>query len=971
MKDKNAWKERLLSIYHILASDKSKKGARITYGVTWNIILIFLIVIVLVSAFAGGVGAGYFASLVKDEPLRSYESMRKDIYNYEETSEVYFANNVYLGKLRSDIDRDEVSIDNVSQYLKDAIIATEDEYFEIHQGVVPKAILRALYQEFANSSMQSGGSTLTQQLIKNQILTNEVSFDRKAKEILLALRLEKFFDKDQILEAYLNVSPFGRNSSGRNIAGVQTAAQGIFGVDADKLTLPQAAFIAGLPQSPSAYTPFQNDGTLKSPEGLEPGLNRMKIVLTRMLEEEKITQEEFDKAINYDITQDFIEPKPSPMENYPWLTVEVELRATEIIMEMLATEDGYTKEDLALDDELYNKYYSLAYRNLRQNGYTIHTTIEKDIYDKMQEVVKAYEYYGNDKPEKHIDPNTSEETVVMEQVETGAMLIENKTGKIISFVGGRDHSREQTNHATNAPRQNGSTMKPLLVYAPAFELGTLQPASIIPDVKLLLNDGSGKEWEPKNYSKGYNGLTTARVALTKSFNIPAVKAYLDILPQRPAEFLNKMGVTTLSEGDYHNPSMALGAMTYGVTVEENVNAYSTFANNGTFIDAYMIEKIVNKDGKTIYKHESQPVDVFSPQTAYLTIDMMRDVITQGTAASVPGRLNFKADWAGKTGTTNETHDSWFVATNPNVTFGVWIGYDTPKTLEANYKGLSPGVRNNYLWADLMNATYEIKPELVAPQENFQMPGGIVKRSYCAVSGLLPSEICMESGLVQTDLFNAKFVPTETDNSLIEGRYVTIGDKKYLALETTPEEFTQEGLLLNPEFIEKMGGEELQDPKQLIPDKENWSDILVPDDVLEENGKVPAAVKTTAKDQKISWGANTEEDIIGYRIYQRIDGETDSVVGHVLAGDELSYDVGNGEFYVTAVDIAGQESSPSNILQVGNVQPEDPETEPADGDNEPTDPPDNNGGNSGEGSGDGDEDTPPDDERDPIDEILNP
>src|SRR5690625_4144923 len=233
--------------------------------------------------------------------------MEKDIYNYEETSKYYFDNNVYLGDVRSDLHREETSLDKISDLILHAVIATEDENFYEHKGVVPKAITRAILQEALNSDVKTGGSTLTQQLIKNQVLTNEVSFDRKAKEILLALRLERFFDKDEILEAYLNVIPYGRNSSGDNIAGIQTAAQGVFGVDADELNLPQAAYLAGLPQSPSAYTPFVNTGGLKSKDGLEPGINRMKSVLKRMYDAEFINEDEYEEALDYDITEDFIE----------------------------------------------------------------------------------------------------------------------------------------------------------------------------------------------------------------------------------------------------------------------------------------------------------------------------------------------------------------------------------------------------------------------------------------------------------------------------------------------------------------------------------------------------------------------------------------------------------------------------------------------------------------------------------------
>ena len=344
-----------------------------------------MILIILGIGFAGGLGAGYFASLVRDEPVRSYESMKKEIYNYEETSELYFANEVYLGKLYTDLEREEVKLPDVSEDLINAVVSTEDEYFYQHDGVVPKAIMRALFQEVTNASVQSGGSTLTQQLIKNQILTNEVSFERKAKEILLALRLEKFFEKEEILEAYLNVSTFGRNSSGRNIAGVQSAAKGIFGVNASELTLPQSAFIAGLPQSPFGYTPYTNKGEIK--QNLEPGITRMKTVLKRMYNGEKINKQQYEEAIAYDITKDFITVHENPIENYPWVTIEIEKRATEVLSVILAEKDGFSVEDLENNDTLNEKYMMLADRDIRQNGYKIHSTINKDIYDRFNEVV--------------------------------------------------------------------------------------------------------------------------------------------------------------------------------------------------------------------------------------------------------------------------------------------------------------------------------------------------------------------------------------------------------------------------------------------------------------------------------------------------------------------------------------------------------------------------------------------------------
>ena len=908
MNDRPKWKNTLQIFLNFFTNRKTIKGARVTYDVTWNVVLLFIIILCLGGAFAVGIGAGYFASLVKNEPIRSYETMKKQIYNYEETSELYFANNVYLGKLPTDLEREEVKIKDVSPYLKNAVIATEDENFYDHEGIVPKAIFRALFQEVANSSTQSGGSTLTQQLIKNQILTNEVSFDRKAKEILLALRLEKFFEKDEILEAYLNVSTFGRNSSGRNIAGVQSAANGIFGVKAKDLTLPQAAFIAGLPQSPFGYTPFTQEGKLK--KNLEPGLERMKTVLNRMYDQKMISKKEYDEAISYDITQDFIGRKSSPLEKYPYVTNQITKRATEIVAEMLAKEDGYSKADLVKDDVLAEQYTTIADRQIHQNGYKIHSTINKKIYDIQKKTADNYKYYGPDKPQQVIDPESGEKITIMEPVETGAVLIENKTGAILSFVGGRDFKREETNHAFDSLRPNGSTMKPLLVYAPAIELGTLSPGSVLPDIPLSLNPSTpGKVW-PNNYDFQFHGLVTARYALAKSYNVPAVKAYIDIMAQNPMQYLTKMGITSLDESDFSIRSAAIGGIKYGVSVEENTNAFSTFANGGDFIDAYMIEKIEDKEGNIVYQHEVKKVDVFSPQTAYLTLDMMRDVINQGTATAIKGRLNFHSDWAGKTGTTQDLNDSWLVATNPNITFGVWTGYDTPKSLATS--GLTYSMRNNYLWADLMNAAYEVAPDLIDPSESFKMPGGIVQRSICSVSGLLPSEGCSKAGLVTTDLFKSSAVPTRVDDSLVAGKYVEVNNKKYMALDSTPSEFSEKGLMLNPDYIEKLFGIKISDPSILSKNNPKLANLIIPSNKINENGKNPGAVKLTSSGNTLTWKNNSENDVIGYYVYK--DGKK---VKSIKAQNSLSYTAGNGTYIVKAVDIAGKESKASNQVVIGN------------------------------------------------------
>ncbi|WP_209122118.1 transglycosylase domain-containing protein [Alkalihalobacillus sp. BA299] len=878
----------------------------ITYQVVWNLFLVFIVFGVISFFFVGGAGAGFFASLVKDEQLRSYEDLKQDIYNYEEISEIYFANEVPLGELPTDLERREIPLAEISPHIINAIIATEDEYFYEHEGIVPKAIMRATFQEFTNSSVQTGGSTLTQQLVKNQILTSEVSFDRKAREIVLAMRLEHFFDKDEILEAYLNIVPFGRNANGRNIAGVQAAAQGIFGVDAKDLSIPQAAFIAGLPQSPFGYTPFyRNEGKVVVKDNLDPGLNRMKTVLRRMYEGGYITEQEYSDALEYDIRANLAKPVRTIREQYPYLANEVERRAADILVKKYIEDAGIQLDELEGEEriEVLSSYLADARHDLRQNGYRIHTTIDKDIYEAMNEAIKDERFFG---PTKDGEPE-----------EVGSMIIENRTGAILGFVGGRDFEREELNHATQAYRSNGSTMKPLLAYGPAMDVGAVQPGHIIPDVPTFYKTSPK---EVSNFNKRHRGLITVREALQSSQNTTAVRSFWMTPHEKSRETLLKMGIK-LEDGEPYE-SAPLGAITNNITVEQNTNAYATFANGGNFIQSYMIDKIETNDGEVIFQHEIEEVEVFSPQTSYLMVDMMRDVLRVGTASSLPGRLKFRADWAGKTGTAQNFHDIWFVATNPNVTMSVWVGYDTPKPISTRrIAGLSYSQRTQQIWANIANAAYDARPEVMSPGHNFQMPNGIVSRAVCGISGLLPSDLCKEVGLVKTDLFNAKFVPTKVDDSLQKVKYVLIDDEPYVALETTPEEFTSDGVMIKEEYLEAYNlDESLQEKlENIIPDRD-----------AEENGKLPDAVTNVSlSGSALTWAKHKENDIIGYRIYRAPNGTNQfEMIASVKGSATTTHNINSGTYgyYVTAVDVAGNESPASNIAKSENWSSEPPKEE---------------------------------------------
>lgn len=900
-----------------------QRTSRITYDVVWNVILFFIIIGVMGVFFAGGVGAGYFASLVKDEPIRSYEEMEKKIYNYEETSKVYFADNKLIGDIRTDLHREEVKLENVAETLTNAVIATEDELFYDHNGVVPKAIVRAMFQEVSNSDTKTGGSTLTQQIIKNQILTNEVSFDRKAKEILLAMRLENFFEKEQILEAYLNIIPYGRNASGDNIAGIQTAAKGVFGVKAEELTLPQAAFLAGIPKNPYAYTPFKQNGDIKDEDGLKLGLDRMKTVLSRMKQAGYITDEEYKEAIEHDITKDFTKKAPSSIEKYPAVVLEIEKRAKTIIMEVLAEDDGYTLEEIEKNEELEEQYDMLADRALRMNGYEIHSTIDKEVFDTMQKVAKEYPYYG---PDRTV-PKTGE----VEQVETGAEIIENKTGRILGFVPGRNFKagEKEVNYATGygtTGRPAGSTFKPIAVFGPAMELGAAQPGTVIADIP------GHQGYAPNNFGGAYNGLVTAREAVTYSYNVSTIEVYKSILGQNPADkFLKKMNIPLTKELE-QDPSVGLGSN--NVTVEQNTNAFTTFSNGGEFVEAYMIEKIVDSDGNTIYEHEPEPVKVFSKQTSYLMIDIMRDVVSQGTGAYVPSRLKHGGvDWAGKSGTSQDYQDAWFIGTNPNITMGVWLGYNTPSSIYScgDCGGLSYSQRTQQLWVNLMNAVSDVKPELMAPSKKYEQPEGIVNSSFCATSGDAPSDLCSKAGLVRSDIFNSKYVPSKTDNSLVGGGSTTmtkIDGKEVVAGSKTPSEFTSKGkggYKFNPEFLKEKGYDRLGDLSVLIPRKggESWSKITATagkgssaSSSVSDTGKAPSAPGSiSGSKSSISWSGVSGQNVVGYRLYHAKDKDGSFKSVGSTTGTSLSLPSGGGAYHVRAVDYFGRESGASDILSI--------------------------------------------------------
>ncbi|MGH1723376.1 transglycosylase domain-containing protein [Enterococcus durans] len=705
---------------------------KIIFGVFQSLTAFIIVLLLLLAALGVGIGAGYFAYLVEDTEMPTKEILQTELGNITETSKLVYADNSEISKIQTDLMRTTVPSDQISPLLKTAIISTEDEYFEEHKGYVPKAVLRALFSE-ATGIGSSGGSTLTQQLVKQQILTDETTFKRKANEILLAAQVEKYFSKNEIISTYLNVSPFGRNNKGQNIAGVQEAAKGIFGVNAKDVTLPQAAFIAGLPQSPITYSPYTNTGALK--EDLSAGLNRKDIVLFSMYRENKITKEQYDEAKAYDLTKDFLPQQVAEQNDREYLYYTVMNEATKIVTKQLADKD---KADLT-DGDTYDAYYQKAQQTIQNKGYTIHSTIDKNIYAAMQAGVQNYGYL--------LDDGTAT------QVETGNVLMDNKTGRIYGFVGGRNYLQNQNNHAFDTERQAGSSIKPVLVYGPAIDMGLVGSESRVSDYATTWQEGANAGEKIVNATnEGSNTFQTIRESLEWSNNIPAYHLYQDVLNNGGSKqyaydsYLAKMNYP--ANANWGVESAPLG--TIDVTTLQQTNGFQALANGGVYQEGYLIDSITDNAGNVIYKHEEKPVRIYSKAAASIMNDMMRSVLTtkittsfKDDIASLNSDLG-QADWVGKTGTTNEYRDSWLIVSTPAITISSWTGHDDNTAMNSRAR-----IRSSQYLANLINQVYQADPTIFGTRDKFELSSDVMKKKVAAFTGQTAGKVTVDKKTIET------------------------------------------------------------------------------------------------------------------------------------------------------------------------------------------------------------------------------
>ncbi|PLS18836.1 penicillin-binding protein [Bacillus sp. M6-12] len=549
--------------------------------------------------------------------------------------------------------------------IKDAVIAVEDVRYLEHNGFDVKAIGRAVFELIKNKGeITQGGSTITQQLVKVQFLSLEKVYSRKIEEILIAMKLEEKYSKEDILEFYLNNINYGNGAY-----GIETASKTYFNKPSKDLTISEIALLTSIPNNPTVYNPVRNmDNTLK----------RRDMILSEMKENGFITDVEYQEAIAQKIVLNMPEKKYQP-ETYE---VSYALSsATKILMENEGFQFKYwfdSKEERNKYWENYNDVFLQLNKKIRNGGYQIHTTIDMQKQAQLQETVN-----------KNLSGFTAKDSESgLYKMQGAGAVIDNETGDLVAIVGGRTQNdvANTFNRAFLAYRQPGSAIKPLVAYTPAFEKGKLA-SSIMTDKKV--KDG------PSNWDNSYHGSMTLRKAVEQSWNTIPFQLLNQYGSKEMVSYLSELEFSNLVPEDA-NPIVAIGGFTYGATPLEMTAGYSTLARNGEYIKPTGIKKIVDFTNTTLYENKHKKKRVYDSGASYLMTDVLKGVMTRGTAKQYA--LNNQVS-AGKTGTTNSNKDAWMAGYTPYYTTVIWTGYDTPQAL-------SNTNLSKEIWKDFMNTIHK-------------------------------------------------------------------------------------------------------------------------------------------------------------------------------------------------------------------------------------------------------------------------
>ncbi len=708
--------------------------------------------LIALAAWVGLAGVLWFAwdirqSLPDRKALSSVGEMAQSTTLYDQADQPVFT--IFKEQ------RIEVPLDRMGRHVRDAVVSVEDQRFYEHNGVDIVRIGAAVLANAKSGTRGQGGSTITQQLARMSFLSRTKTYTRKVKEAFAALLIERTYSKDEILALYLNKAYFGDGYH-----GVEAASLGFFGKHATELDLPEAALIAGLIQSPSAYAPTIN---------MAKAVARRNIVLYMMLENRVIDRPAYERA------------------KQARVRLENKLRRDEPY-------GLYFKE--AVRRELVDRF---GWQRVSEGGLRVFTTIDPDLQRqseaiverRLTEIERRRGYTHETRARLTVDPD-----VAPPYLQAAVVVIDPRTGAVRAQVGGRDFRESRFNRATQARRQSGSAFKPI-VYATAIEQGQ-SPGSIVSNLNDPINTPSGA-YVPEDEHSGASSMTL-RTGLRTSSNRAAVQLLRTVgIPEAvktaAALSLGRMPAV---------PSMALGAGE--VTLQSLTAAYSAFATAGVMHQPYLVRRVEDQDGNVLFATEEKQHRVFSEETAFLITSMLADVINSGTAWRARAE-GFRLPAAGKTGTTNDYHDVWFVGYTPTTLTGVWMGFDQPRPIIANGYAGELAVP---LWSNVMAvATHGDKPEA------FKRPAGVVGVDICRITGKRSVEGCTQ-------------VPVQAEDGSVETRSMAFTE--YFRKGTEPRGSCEEHT--SASFMDRLAGFFGRDsaPKPVSAEQAGLPGAAIPRDV---------------------------------------------------------------------------------------------------------------------------------------------
>jgi penicillin-binding protein 1A len=588
-----------------------------------------------------------------------------------------------------------VPLRQIPKPMVDAILAIEDRRFYTHWGIDPIRVIGALVADVMSGRPEQGASTITQQLARNLFLTHEKTLTRKLKEMALAIRIEQTYTKDEILEMYFNQIYFGEGAY-----GLDAAAKVFFGKPVQELTLSECALLAGLPRNPRDYSPRREP---------DRALKRRNLVLASMLQTKAISRAQYEAASEapLGVTKTRMDPRAAPY-----------------FMEMV-------RQYL---DERYGS------NQLYEGGLRVYTTLDIDLQlaaeESLERRLAALEARNQYKRTRAslaaaAKPGTSAKERMQTSYLQGAVVsLDPANGQVRALIGGRDFNDSNFNRAVQASRQPGSAFKPF-IFAAAMDNG-FAPTDVILDTPVSFQAGNGEEWSPQNYDHKFRGPVTLRNALAHSVNVPAAKLLQKLGTTVVTSYARRMGIRTRLVADL---SLALG--TSEVNLLELTSAYGVFANQGIRVQPVYVLRVEDKNGKVLEQARPSAEEALSPETALTMTSMLSSVIENGTAASSRA-LGLSVPAAGKTGTTDDYTDAWFVGYVPSLVTGVWVGFDRKQKIGPGMTGAAAALP---IWVDVTGAATKDR----APQE-FPVPSGVVSALICGQTGLLASPGCPETEL---------------------------------------------------------------------------------------------------------------------------------------------------------------------------------------------------------------------------------